>query len=186
MTSVVACQSEQAQHWQAGFPSQATGDRFRRPFATALAMDSGNSELRWILLNEQATGNQHATVAAQFGHVGTAARPGRDRNSVRTWHHRRAAPLQAEAARTSGGRPRETIRRRLERLRKAGRVHRLPDGWVYDVASIDEDMQALAMDGVRRFLETADVMRAVLREAGAAVRDRDPAPAGRPARRAGS
>lgn len=63
------------------------------------------------------------------------------------------------------GRPRETIRRKLEQMRSAGRVQRLPNGWVCDVASVDPDMRALTMDGVRRFLQTADIMRSVLRDA---------------------
>jgi hypothetical protein len=67
------------------------------------------------------------------------------------------------------GRPRETIRRKLEHMRSAGRVQRLPNGWVCDVSSVDADMQSLTMDGVRRFLQTADIMRSVLRDAGIAV-----------------
>ena len=65
------------------------------------------------------------------------------------------------------GRPRETIRRKLEHMRKSGRVLRLSSGWVYNVASIDADMLALTMDSVRRFLETADSMRSAARDAAA-------------------
>jgi hypothetical protein len=68
------------------------------------------------------------------------------------------------------GRPRETIRRKLERLRSAGRVQRLPDGWVCDVSAVDADMQALTMDGVRRFLQTADQMKCILQDAAVASR----------------
>jgi hypothetical protein len=67
------------------------------------------------------------------------------------------------------GRPRETVRRKLEQMRTAGRVHRLPSGWVYNASSVDADMQALTMDGVRRFLQTADIMQSVLKEAALAL-----------------
>jgi hypothetical protein len=68
------------------------------------------------------------------------------------------------------GRPRETIRRKLEQMRAAGRVQRLPGGWVFDVSSVDADMRALTMDGVVRFLQAADTMRAVARGAAGAAR----------------
>lgn len=80
------------------------------------------------------------------------------------------------------GRPRETIRRKLEQMRSAGRVLRLREGWVYDVTSVDEDMQALTMDGVRRFLQTAEVLRSTLRDAASAAQDaaaKAPGPASR-------
>lgn len=75
------------------------------------------------------------------------------------------------------GRPRETIRRKLEHMRSAGLVRRLPDGWVYDQSSVDADMQALTVDAVRRFLQTADHMRSILQEAAAALRQDSTAPA---------
>ncbi len=65
------------------------------------------------------------------------------------------------------GRPRETIRRKLEHMRATGRVLRLRDGWVYDVSTIDADMLALTMDSVRRFLQTADIMRSAAKDAAA-------------------
>jgi hypothetical protein len=64
-------------------------------------------------------------------------------------------------------RPRETIRRKLEHMRAAGRVIRLPKGWVYDVASVDQDMLELTMDSVRRFLLTADIMGSAAKDAAA-------------------
>lgn len=63
------------------------------------------------------------------------------------------------------GRPRETIRRKLEQMRVAGRVQRLSRGWVFNVSAVDADMQALTMDGVVRFLQAADAMRAIARDA---------------------
>lgn len=68
------------------------------------------------------------------------------------------------------GRPRETIRRKLEHMRSIGLVHRLPNGWVYDASAVDADMQALTVDAIRRFLQTSDIMRSILREAATAVR----------------
>jgi hypothetical protein len=63
------------------------------------------------------------------------------------------------------GRPRETIRRKLEQMRAEGRVQRVSGGWVYDVSAVDADMRALTMDGVVRFLQAADTMRAIARDA---------------------
>jgi hypothetical protein len=80
------------------------------------------------------------------------------------------------------GRPRETVRRKLEQMQAAGRVHRLPNGWVYNASSVDADMQALTVDGVRRFLQTADIMQTVLKGATVALREDAAAPAG-PTRR---
>lgn len=74
------------------------------------------------------------------------------------------------------GRPRETIRRKLEHMRSLGLAQRLPDGWVYDPSSVDADMQALTVDSIRRFMQTADVMRSILQEAAAAVRQDAAAP----------
>lgn len=68
------------------------------------------------------------------------------------------------------GRPRETIRRKLERMEAAGRVRRVAEGWVLDVATVDPEMQVLTMDGVRRFLKTADALRSVLDDASRALR----------------
>jgi hypothetical protein len=80
------------------------------------------------------------------------------------------------------GRPRETVRRKLEQMRVAGRVHHLPNGWVYNASSVDAGMQALTVDGVRRFLETADLMQTILKDATVALGGDAAAPAG-PTRR---
>lgn len=82
------------------------------------------------------------------------------------------------------GRPRETVRRKLEQMRAEGRVHRLPNGWVYNSSSVDADMQELTVDGVRRFLQTADIMQSVLKDATVALRKDAAAPSG-PTRRKG-
>jgi hypothetical protein len=82
------------------------------------------------------------------------------------------------------GRPRETVRRKLEQMRAAGRVYRLPDGWVYNASSVDADMQSLTVDGVRRFLQTADIMKSVLKDATVSLRKDAVAPVG-PTRRKG-
>jgi hypothetical protein len=76
------------------------------------------------------------------------------------------------------GRPRETVRRKLEQMRSAGRVHRLPTGWVFDAAAVDEDMMALTLDGIRRFLQTADIMQSVLKDTAVAIRKDATPPAG--------
>jgi hypothetical protein len=82
------------------------------------------------------------------------------------------------------GRPRETVRRKLEQMEAAGRVHHLPNGWVYDASSVDAQMQALTVDGVRRFLQTAGIMQSVLEEATVALRKDAEAPLGSTRRKA--
>ena len=67
------------------------------------------------------------------------------------------------------GRPRETIRRKLERLEAQGRLLRQADGYVIDVASVDPKMHALSVDGVRRFMEASRVIGATLRDAEQAL-----------------
>jgi hypothetical protein len=57
-------------------------------------------------------------------------------------------------------------------------VQRLPNGWVYVASSVDADMQALTMDGIRRFLQTADIMQSVLKDATVALRKDAATPAG--------
>ena len=67
------------------------------------------------------------------------------------------------------GRPRETIRRKLERLEADGRVLRLADGYVLNVASVDPQMRALSVDGVRRFMAASRVIDAALHDAEQAL-----------------
>jgi hypothetical protein len=76
------------------------------------------------------------------------------------------------------GRPRETVRRKLEQMRAAGRVYHLPNGWVYNASSVDAQMQALTVDGVRRFVQTAGIMQSLLEDATVALRKDAAAPAG--------
>ena len=79
------------------------------------------------------------------------------------------------------GRPRETIRRKLERLEADGRVLKVVDGYVLNVASVDPAMRALSMDGVRRFMEASAVIAEALRDAGQALAPRPAAVPGEPA-----
>ena len=75
------------------------------------------------------------------------------------------------------GRPRETIRRKLERLESQGRLLRGADGYVIDVASVDPQMHALSVDGVRRFMEASGVIAAALRDAERTLASQRGAPA---------
>jgi hypothetical protein len=67
------------------------------------------------------------------------------------------------------GRPRESIRRRLERLHATGRVLKVADGWVLNLASVDDALRAATIDGVKRFLATASVIDAALEDAARAL-----------------
>ena len=72
------------------------------------------------------------------------------------------------------GRPRETIRRKLDKLQAEGRVVRVVDGWVLNAEAIDDDMRAHSVDAVRRFLEAAAVMTAALKDAERVLRAAPP------------
>jgi hypothetical protein len=76
------------------------------------------------------------------------------------------------------GRPRETVRRKLERLESQGRLLRQVDGYVINVACVDPQMHALSVDGARRFMDASRVIAAALRDAEQALaRERgEPAP----------
>jgi hypothetical protein len=63
------------------------------------------------------------------------------------------------------GRPRETIRRKLDRLQAAGRIVRVVDGWVLNVESVDHEMTAYTVDAVRRFMQAAAVIDGALKDA---------------------
>lgn len=67
------------------------------------------------------------------------------------------------------GRPRETIRRKLDRLEATGRVLRLADGYVLNIEAVDPEMRQLSADGARRFMETSAVIAAALRDARVAL-----------------
>lgn len=61
------------------------------------------------------------------------------------------------------GVPRESARRKLERLAARGRVDRLGNGWVVRLASLDPPRRAMAQDAARR-------IHAAMGAAGAARR----------------
>jgi hypothetical protein len=67
------------------------------------------------------------------------------------------------------GKPRETIRRRLERLRACGHLLKRDDGWVLDLASIDGSLRDATLDGLTRFRRTAAVIDAALADAERAL-----------------
>jgi len=74
------------------------------------------------------------------------------------------------------GRPRETVRRKLEILEARGRLLRRADGYVLNVATVDPAMNALTVDGARRFMDASRVIAAALREADMALADERGAP----------
>lgn len=67
------------------------------------------------------------------------------------------------------GRPRETVRRKLERLLAAGRVRRVEAGWVYSTDTVGPEMRAQGMAAAGRMLQTADAIRAALQDASRAT-----------------
>ena len=78
-------------------------------------------------------------------------------------------PIRLRDLSQIAGRPRETVRRKLDRLERQGRVLRLDGGYVIDARSVDEGMRALSVDGAQRFLETAREIEGALRDAEQAL-----------------
>lgn len=64
------------------------------------------------------------------------------------------------------GVPRETARRKLAALRRAGWITETPLGWVIVTESIDTDMRRFTLESTRRFLTAAAEVRRALRDAG--------------------
>jgi DNA-binding transcriptional ArsR family regulator len=63
------------------------------------------------------------------------------------------------------GLPKETVRRKLERLRESGKLERLADGrWQVCSAGVDETAYQFTLDTVRRLLDTARQIEALLAE----------------------
>ena len=63
--------------------------------------------------------------------------------------------------------PRETVRRKLEKLAAAGWVERVETGWLITQHEIDGPLREFSRDNVRRFLATADEVMRCLRAADA-------------------
>jgi hypothetical protein len=81
----------------------------------------------------------------------------------------RMRPVRLRDLEQITGRPRETIRRKLERLEADGRVIRGVDGYVLRVDAVTDSMRLLTMDSARRFMESARVIDGALRDAAAAL-----------------
>jgi len=90
-------------------------------------------------------------------------------------------PVRVRDLTLISGRPRETVRRKLEALLAQGRVLRVEGGYVLNVASVDPQMHLLTLDGVKRFVEAAGLMQDALQDAGQALLPRPDDAAERPA-----
>jgi hypothetical protein len=78
-------------------------------------------------------------------------------------------PVRVRDLTLISGRPRETVRRKLEALLAQGRVLRVDGGYVLNVASVDAQMHVLTLDGVKRFLAAARLMQDALSDAERAL-----------------
>ena len=78
-------------------------------------------------------------------------------------------PVRVRDLTLISGRPRETVRRKLEALLAQGRVLRVDGGYVLNVASVDPQMHVLTLDGVKRFLDAARLMQDTLSDAEQAL-----------------
>jgi hypothetical protein len=81
----------------------------------------------------------------------------------------RLRPVRVRDLTLISGRPRETVRRKLEVLLAQGRGLRVDSGYVLNVASVDAQMQMLTLDGVNRFLDAARLMQDALNDAEQAL-----------------
>ena len=61
------------------------------------------------------------------------------------------------------GLPRETVRRKLELLKKKGRIDKTPDGsWIHLESGVDEQTIQYTMDNIRRLIVAGKEIEAVL------------------------
>jgi len=71
------------------------------------------------------------------------------------------------------GIPRETARRKLERLRHAGWIQKVEEGWQIDVNSIDPDLREFTRESARRFLAAASDLTTAMKDSANALRKSD-------------
>lgn len=72
-------------------------------------------------------------------------------------------PLRLSELTLITGLPKETVRRKLERLRAAGRVDRTPDGkWVFTRTAIGEAERTFTKQTILFFLQTAESLQLIL------------------------
>lgn len=67
------------------------------------------------------------------------------------------------------GIPRETVRRKLEALAERGWVERVDNGWRVCVQRTDDALRGFTLEAIRRFLDTARAMEAMLRDVNGPV-----------------
>lgn len=90
-----------------------------------------------------------------------------ERGRARTPHALQALRLRDVAQITRI--PRETVRRKLEKLAAAGWIQRQADGWVIRSDHTADQLREFTRDNVRRFLAAADEVLRTLREADAEI-----------------
>lgn len=73
------------------------------------------------------------------------------------------SPIRLSELTQMTGLPRETVRRKLEKLRKQGKAERTEDGaWVYLHSGVGEDEREFTRHTVRQFLQTAQTLLVIL------------------------
>lgn len=75
-------------------------------------------------------------------------------------------PVRLRHLSEMSGVPRETARRKLAALRRAGWITATPRGWVIVPEAIDDRVREFTLESVRRFLAAAADVQRVLRDAG--------------------
>jgi hypothetical protein len=74
-------------------------------------------------------------------------------------------PLRLRDIAQITGIPRETARRKLERLAAARYVERRPDGWVVSTERLEPELREFTRESVYRMLSAADEIMAALKDA---------------------
>ena len=74
-------------------------------------------------------------------------------------------PLRLRDIAQITGIPRETARRKLERLAAARYVERRPDGWVVSGERVEPDLREFTRESIYRLLTVADEIMAALKDA---------------------
>jgi len=81
----------------------------------------------------------------------------------------RLRPMKLRDISSITGIPRETARRKLERLRLAGWIQKTDDGWQIDVDSVDPELREFTRESARRFLAAADDLTIAMQDAAHAL-----------------
>ena len=140
-------------NWLEGFVKPEA--RFTRALGSDLAARAGMSVVGTATLGEDLfLGADTGRVLLEDAYLGLA---GGNAGGLRYDLSAGAQPYRlGHGLVLANGLPKETVRRKLEKLKSQGKVERLPDGrWQYAEAGVDENTYEFTRETVRKLLQTA-------------------------------